>query len=341
MKRLCPVGGLRRAAFVGMTSAALVPRVARAVPLTPLRIVGFRSYSELPLWIAQSNGFFTRENLDVTLAPTPGSVYQFQHLSAGDFDLATTALDNVIAYDEGQTTTELSNPPDFVAIMGGDSGSLKLWVRPEIGGYADLHGKTFAVDAPSTGFSFILRRMLAEHGLNAGDYRFDAVGNTERRFALMQAGPACSGALLDSTVAPTALAAGFHVLQSAAGAIGPYVATVVVARRAWLDANGPTAVRFLRGVLGAIGWMNVPANRDAAGALLANRTELTSAQAQPLLADLLDPDSGVPLDGAIRPAAARTVLQLRSAYAVPQKTLTDVSKYVDLGYLREAREARG
>lgn len=142
------------------------------MPLTPLRIVGFRSYSELPLWIAQSNGFFTRENLDVTLA----------------------ALDNVIAYDEGQTTTELSNPPDFVAIMGGDSGSLKLWVRPEIGGYADLHGKTFAVDAPSTGFSFILRRMLAEHGLNAGDYRFDAVGNTERRFALMQAGPASSGA---------------------------------------------------------------------------------------------------------------------------------------------------
>ena len=116
----------------------------------------------------------------MTLTPTPGSVYQFQHLSAGDFEIGSTALDNIVAYDEGEGEAPLPNPADFAAIMGGDSGFLQLWARPEIGSYADLRGKLLAVDAIRTGFTFVLRRMLQAARRRAGRVR-SGPGREHRR----------------------------------------------------------------------------------------------------------------------------------------------------------------
>src|ERR1019366_4069953 len=140
----------------------------------PVRVIGFFSGSTLPLWTADAKGFFTRENLSVTLTPAPGSVYQFQHLSAGDFDIGSRALDNIVAYDTGDGAARLPTPPAFVAIMGGDSGFLELWARPEVGSYADLRGKLMAVDAVRTGFTFVLRALLQKKGIAPGEYSLEA-----------------------------------------------------------------------------------------------------------------------------------------------------------------------
>ena len=324
-----------RRAFVAATAAAaLLPRAASAEP-TPVRLIGFLSAGALPLYVAADRGFFARENLAVTLTQTPGSVYQFQHLSAGDFDVAATALDNIIAYDEGQGEALLPNPADFVAFMGGDGGLLSLWARPEIGSIAALRGTTVAVDALTTGYAFVLYRMLAQNGVAVDDVRRLAVGATKQRFDALRAGTA-SAALLSPPYNVAAKAAGFTLLGAASDVIGAYQGSCLVARRPWLAANGATAERLVRAVLAATAWLYAPANRADAIAVLAARSSVSIDEATPIFVSLTDPKNGIEPHGAMLPAALDAVLALRSAYALPKKTLTDPLRYYDGSIYRRA-----
>lgn len=326
--------GTSRKSFLGVAAAlAAIPGRALA-QATPVRLIGFLSGGTLPFWIADAKGFFGRESVAVTLTPTPSSIYQFQHLSGGDFDIGTTAIDNIIAYDEGQGEAPLPNPADFIAIMGGDSGFLQLWARPEISSYANFRGKTLAVDALTTGYAFVLREMLRKKGISPDEYALEPVGNTASRFARMQRGTDCVGALLSPPVDVQARAAGFKMLDVATDVIGAYQASVVVARRAWLEKNAETAVRFIRAVRAAMGWLYDPAHRTEAIALLADRTQIAPAAAAGLVPPMLDPKYGIDRNGAINLDGVRTVLSLRSAYT--QKSLTDPLKYYDPQYFRRA-----
>ena len=70
--------------------------------LTPLRIIAFPGAPNLPVFAAIEQGWFAEEGIAVDLTTTPSSVFQFEKLNAGEFDIAMTAFDNVVAYREGQ-----------------------------------------------------------------------------------------------------------------------------------------------------------------------------------------------------------------------------------------------
>gem|GEM_PF-4014198 len=88
------LGGAVCAGVLGVPTAV---RAARA-----LRLVLFPGGMNWTTFIARDKGFFAREGLDVAITPTPNSVQLFSKLMAGEYDVASTALDNVVAYDEGQ-----------------------------------------------------------------------------------------------------------------------------------------------------------------------------------------------------------------------------------------------
>jgi ABC-type nitrate/sulfonate/bicarbonate transport system substrate-binding protein len=247
---------------------------------------------------------------------------------------SSTALDNIIAYDEGDGEAPLANPADFVAIMGGDSGGLQLWTRPEIGSYADLKGKLLAVDAIRTGFTFVLRAMLQKKGIAPSDYTLEAVGNTGARFARMQRGTDCVAGLLTAPTDIAAKALGFKRLDLATDVLGAYQAGVQVARRSWLAANADVAVRYVRAARRATAWIYDPANRADATAVLAERAKIPPDAAVALLPVLLDPKFGIDRNGAIDPNGVKTVLALRGTYT--QKILTDPLKYYDATYFNRA-----
>jgi ABC-type nitrate/sulfonate/bicarbonate transport system substrate-binding protein len=321
------------ATAAAVTTAAL-PRVASADP-TPVRVIGFFGAGTLPYWIAGDTGLFAHENLAVTLTQTPGSVYMFNHLSAGDFDVALAAIDNIIAYDEGQGEAPLPNPADFVAFMGGDGGFLSVWARPEITTFAGLRGKPIALDALTTGYAFVMYKMLAQNGLTFADYTRVAVGGTKQRLDALLAG-SCAATLLSPPFDLAAKAAGYTLLGSAVDVIGPYQATCSVARRTWLAANPATAVSLVRAVVAATAWMYDPAHRTEAIAILAQHSNITVDAATPLFAKLIDPKSGVQPQGALPLPALRTVLALRNTYGAPKTPLTDPLKYYDGTYYRRA-----
>src|SRR5262249_15550996 len=117
---------------VTVACAAFGSNRVDAQPLQTLDVNVFPAGFNLPLWVAQDKGFFARNGLEVGLIATPNSVKQMTGLIDGEFDIAMTAIDNVIAYMEGQGEAPTRSMPDVVAVMGSSSGFLSLIAAPEI-----------------------------------------------------------------------------------------------------------------------------------------------------------------------------------------------------------------
>ena len=313
-----------RRRFITSTAAlgslALSPTAAfaQSAPAN-VRVIFFGVASNLPVWCGIAKGFFAKQNLTVTTEITPSSVYMFQHLAAGDFDIAVTAMDNVVAYDEGQGAPEVKSPEDFVAFMGGDSGLLTLWSRPDIRSYSDLKGTTLAVDAVQTGFTFVLRRMLEVVGLNEGDYQLAAAGGTPKRFAALTTGAQYSASLLTAPFDLEADAKGCHKLATALDFIGHYQAYTGVARRSWIAQNGDVLVRYIRGYLAALRWLYDGRNKKETIAILTKDGNVPPEIASLVYSEIIDRATGIVPNGAIDIAGVRTILDLRSKVRVAEK----------------------
>ena len=168
----------------------LAPLLARAQALHRLDVDVFNSGTVWPIWVAQDKGFFATNGLDVHLIPTPGSLAQMEGLIDGKFDIAMTAIDNLIAYMEGEGEAKTEAAPNIVAVMGSDNGFLSLLTAPGIKSFAALRGATLSVDAFTTGYAFVLEEMLKvarpdEQRLHAGQGRWipAALRGCDRRVA--------------------------------------------------------------------------------------------------------------------------------------------------------------
>ena len=82
-----------------------------------------------------------------------------------------TAVDNIVAYVEGQGEAPIGAQPEFFAFMGSDSGFLSFVAQRGVKSWRDLKGKTLSVDARTTGYAFVLFEMLRRNGLADGDYK--------------------------------------------------------------------------------------------------------------------------------------------------------------------------
>ena len=289
-----------------------------------------------PLWAGQERGFFRRHGVDVQIEFTANSVQQLGGLIRGEWDIGLTGFDNVVAYMEGQGEAPLDREPDLFAFMGGDNAFLRLMVQPDIRSYADLKGKVLSVDALTTGFAFVLRKMLALNGIAESDVRFESAGGALQRFEALKQGKH-AGTLLLTPFDLIGEKIGLRVLQSASEVLPDYQGVVGAARREWAAKNPDALVGFIRGYIDALGWLYDRANREAACDLLqARMPALAPALVQATYGILLADRGGFAPKAELDPAGMTTVLALRSEYGVPRKLLTDHRKYDDLSYYRAA-----
>jgi ABC-type nitrate/sulfonate/bicarbonate transport system substrate-binding protein len=330
-----PHSGATRAQFIAGGGALLGALTAsRVVAQTmPLRLNIFGGLDSWPIYVMHDKGLLTAAGFDVTVTPTTGSVPQFKSMLAGDADIALTAMDNIVAYDSGQGDPWVTGDFDFVGILGIGPGFLKLVTRPEITSYAQMRGKIFAVDAPGTGFSFVLRRMLEKNGIMPGEYSFLALGSTQKRFDGIASGQ-CIGGVVG---APFDLIGqqqyGLRVFGAAIDVLGHYQATAIMVRRSWARSNRPAILAFVRAYRTAVAWLYDPANRTEAMAILTRATGLPAAIVAQIAPVTLASPASYSKTGAFDVAGVEMVMQLRAAYAVPSKPQMSESAYIDTSYL--------
>jgi ABC-type nitrate/sulfonate/bicarbonate transport system substrate-binding protein len=306
-----------------------------------VRLIAFPGAPNLPIFVAQELGLFREAGIEVELETTPSSSVQIQRLVAGEFEMAATAFDNVVAYEEGQGGVTLPAPPDLFVFMGATQVELSFVVAPNVESYADLRGRPLALDALATGFAFVLYHMLERAGLAAADRRLVAVGATPQRWEALRAGEA-AGTLMIEPFTSVALAQGFRVLETSRDCLPRYQGGIFASRRAWAAEHGDVLRGFIRAYLDGLAWTLNPANRDAASALLLRcMPAIKPGVVDAVMRKLLAPETGLTPAGAIDLEGMRAVLALRSRYAEPRRALTSADAYLDLrAYESVLREHR-
>src|SRR5258705_414178 len=114
--------GISRRAMSGLI-ALLVACCAIAQPVPPktVNLIVFPGGFNWPIWVAQEKGLFAKNGIEVRVTPTVSSVFQLTNLIDGKFDIAMTAIDNLIAYREGQGEEPVLGR-DLQAVLGGRTG---------------------------------------------------------------------------------------------------------------------------------------------------------------------------------------------------------------------------
>ena len=324
--------------FLALASAnAQTPAATPAAPIPgAIQVISFGGGFNLPLWAAKDQGFFKQHGIEVQHTITADSKQVFSGLMEGKYHVAITALDNILAYQEGQGELKFDPPSDFFGFMGSDDGFLSLVAAPDVKSFADLKGKTISVDAMSNGFSFALRDMLARNGIKESDVQWARAGGTDRRFAALMEGQHAATMLR----APFDLQAknrGFNQLATTRSTIGNYMGIVGASRRSWAASNEAQVVSFIRAYRDAIRWLKMPENRPQAQALLMKYVPNMNAQIAAQSGDLLlDPQSGFFSDVQLDDKGIQAVMDLRSKLGESTQKLTDPSKYVDKRYWQKA-----
>jgi ABC-type nitrate/sulfonate/bicarbonate transport system substrate-binding protein len=327
-RRLGPLAALM------IMAAALVPG-AQAQNLTALSVIVFPGGFNWPIWAAQEQGYFAKGGVEVKLTNTPNSVFQLTNLINGKFDIGMTAIDNVIAYMEGQGEAPVATTPDIFAFMGGDNGLLSLAVAPDVKTYAELKGRTLSVDAMTTGYAFVLFDLLRRNGLNMGDYKVEKAGGVLARWEAMKE-EKHDGTMLLAPFDILAKSAGFNILQYAIDVYGHYQGLVGAARRGWAREHAAELRAYIGGYVQGLAWLSDPANKEAAIAVLRkNLPQMSPELASQSYGVLINPRGFSP-KAQIDLEGVKTVLELRSRYGEPKKTLADPAKYYDAQYYQAA-----
>jgi ABC-type nitrate/sulfonate/bicarbonate transport system substrate-binding protein len=216
----------------------------------------------LPILAALRQELFESRALSVEYQQTAGSTQQIRQLLAGDVDIAHTAIDNVIAYvDEGE---------ELVSFLVLELGiAQKLVVRPEVRSYGDLAGRALGVDSLSTGYAFVLRKMLARNGLSTGSYELTSIGGSAQRAQLLVDG-GISGTLLaaphDWPVAKT----GCYILDEASKYLPLYPSLTAATTKKVAAECENALTRYVDAVAQGKRWAADPDNRRDAIDLIAD-----------------------------------------------------------------------
>lgn len=147
----------------------LLPIVVAKTPTPALSSLNYGAFTQTATYsIANQVGFFTANGLNVTYLQIPNSPAGYASLLNGQYDIITATIDNTVnfRFNSQKAITvlgQLDQGPDLVI------ASVK-----GITSVNDLKGKSIMVDNPTSGYAYLLRKMLSLYGLVLGtDYTFD------------------------------------------------------------------------------------------------------------------------------------------------------------------------
>jgi ABC-type nitrate/sulfonate/bicarbonate transport system substrate-binding protein len=290
-----------------------------------------RSIFSLPVTIAKTEGFFSREGLEVEfLQPIPGGAdNQITALHNDSVDLTHVATPFLIraalaGSDAVAIAAEFNNPIYSVI------------AKPEIANIAQLRGRIVGLADEYGTISLSTRRLFAMRGLQRGEFGVRVIEGTSGRFACLRRGD-CDAVVLGQPQDLTALEQGYRLIGTTTEAVPELLYTVTAARRAWAQANAEAVTRYVRALAGAFGFIRDGANRDRVAHTIVEATHSSDKIARETLAMFFEPERGVlPRAGEIDLKGLAQVIAMLEEGGALQPPLPPPDRYVDLQYLRAA-----
>ncbi len=251
------------AATAALPAVFLRPRGTRAQtverPKLTLAVGGKNLLYYLPLTIAETQGYFKAEGLDVTIADFAGGSRALQALVGGSADVVSGAFEHTLTMQpKGQRLRAF--------VLQGRAPQIVLGVNPKtMPGFktiADLKGRKLGVTAPGSSTHVLANFVLAKAGLKPGDVAIVGVGAGSGAVAAMRAGQVDAVSNLDPVITlllrsgDLKIVADTRVVAEADKVFGgPMPAACLYAPQGFVDRNPATVQALANALVRADKWI--------------------------------------------------------------------------------------
>jgi ABC-type nitrate/sulfonate/bicarbonate transport system substrate-binding protein len=292
-----------------------------------------KTVGHAPFWVAEKNGFFAQENLDVKLAVTGSASAILSGVAGGSVQMSAG----------GGSDTILANQKGLPVIMVGGNLNAMVWMlvgQKQFKTMRDLKGQMIGVSGIADVMGTAVKAAMRTQGLEyPRDYSLVQLGGTPNQWAALQ----------KEKVAATALAvpwgkqavdAGYSQIAWMADYVPNYLVTVIIADRNWIARsrdNRDVAVRFMKAMIRTYRWLNE--NKTQAVAWIADEFKFQPNYAEN--AWELYTGRIWPKDGAInRQAVAQTMAVLQD-FGLISPPLPSPDTLVDPAIVEQAQRELG
>ncbi len=219
----------------------------QSAPAT-LKIAVLPILDGLPLYVAEQEGFFAKENLNVELIPVGSGPERDQLIAAGQADGMINEMVSVLFFNKEQVKVQVvrfaraasTGAPLFSILAGRKSG---------INSVADLKSQPLGI-SDGTVIAYLTERMLAAEGLAPSDLKTVSTPKLDARLALLNSGE-LKAAVLPEPMATLAVQQGAKVILNDT-AYPQYSFSTLTFRKAVIDQNPDMVKAFLKAVEAAV-----------------------------------------------------------------------------------------
>jgi len=217
------------------------------------------------IWLAQEEGLFKKNGLDVELLHIPSSSRAIQTMLAGEI---------AFSYVDVLNTLEAGLKGADVVLIGGVSNRLifSLMARQEIKSVAELRGKRIGITRIGSSTHTATLVALGEAGLKPGNYQILPLMEVPNILTALTAGQIDAGIVSPPTNS-RARKSGFNELVNLARTGPEYPSVGLATTRSYIKANEETVARFVRSYAEAVHLFKT--NKSAALRVLQRYTKVT------------------------------------------------------------------
>jgi NitT/TauT family transport system substrate-binding protein len=235
--------------------------------------IAFVNARVAPLWVAEKEGFFRKNGIDIKLTNIPGGTQVAQALLSGGIDISFA--------DPSSTISAIAAGAQLVEVMAITTIMPYYLVgAPEVKTVADLKGKR--VGSSGLGLSASRLALLVAFGTLGLDPNRDkitlvAAGLEPERMAGLAAG-AIAGTVIGPEYRSKIAQLGLNILADLRTIKIPWEQDALVTSRKFLEAKGEVVERVMKALLQGNAYVLNPANRTSVVELLKTRLGLKTIQ---------------------------------------------------------------
>ena len=222
----------------------------------------------LPLTVAERQGLFKEQGLDVEINDFGGGAKSLQALIGGSVDVVTGAYEHTIRMQaKGQDVRAVTELGRFPAIVI----AAKKDLAGEIKSAADFKGKKIGVTAPGSSTALTVQYAMVKAGLKPTDAAFIGVGGGASAVAAMKRGEIDVISHLDPVIAKLEADGDIQVVidtrtEEGTRALfgGSNPAATLYMKKDFMDANPVTTQRLVNAFVKSLRWLQTAKPEDVA-----------------------------------------------------------------------------
>ena len=234
--------------------------------------LGYVAVAPVGLWVAQDEGFFAKEGLDVSVILLRGDTQTMQALLAGSLPIANVAFSAALA-------GAAAGHPIRVISSAGIANPYVLVTTPGIRSPEQLKGRAVGVldvglSSPTVALHFAFRHFGLDR--RADGITILPIGTSVERLAAVASGRV-AGTVVNLWQEPLARRQGLTVLADLTQLI-PHEHNVYVTTARFREQNGDSLRAFVRALVAANAFILDPAHRTRVERILAARLKLENPE---------------------------------------------------------------